>query len=654
MSTRTTNSILLIILAAGLGLSVLTAATAYRANGANGFPLDDPWIHLQFAKNVHDYGVFSYYRDEMVTSGSTAPLYTLLLAVGFFFTSNEMLLSYVLGVAFYLAGAVIFYRLSGRLLGSAGILPLGATAVFILDPRLHWAALSGMETTLFIFLLLAATLFYLEGWPWRFGASAGLLLWVRPEAVLFYAALLVHWVYHRWWAQDGGRAEVVQKSQAVPVWKFLPVVALCGAAYMLFNLHLSDSVLPNTYTAKLTYYAAGGENFPAQAFRYLSSGHQLLLVPLVAGTLVLLLVRIARRRSADWILPILWILALTGAYWWKLPYLYQNGRYLMPAIPFLVLIAFWGIRELAVFVQNRSGEWYREMAGIALPTLLAVIIGTQTLLAGWQERLLYADHCGYILNRQVQGARWIRANLPDDALIATHDIGAIGFYSGRRVVDMVGLVSPEAVKSIGNREALMQMLTDQKVTHVAVLRSWFEIVNVNPLFQTDERFPETLEIFAFQPDRMYLTGSRAAYLTEVARAALMGGDISTAGQILADVVVLEPRSSRAHYLYAWALLLYDYRDQAEREVEEALRLHPEYWDARNLQVEIALNGSEFDRAEELLKDLLNRNPSYAQAYRTLSDLYRTVRGDSAAAASYLRQYEQLVKRSGGRERQPGP
>ena len=51
-----------------------------RATGGQvGFPLDDSWIHLQFARNVATGWGFSYNPGEP-TPGSTAPLWTLLLA----------------------------------------------------------------------------------------------------------------------------------------------------------------------------------------------------------------------------------------------------------------------------------------------------------------------------------------------------------------------------------------------------------------------------------------------------------------------------------------------------------------------------------------------------------------------------------------------
>jgi len=41
--------------------------------------------------------------------------------------------------------------------------------------------------------------------------------------------------------------------------------------------------------------------------------------------------------------------------------------------------------------------------------------------------------------------RWLGAHAPADAQVATPDIGAIGYFSGRRVLDLGGLVTPRMV-----------------------------------------------------------------------------------------------------------------------------------------------------------------------------------------------------------------
>ncbi len=57
--------------------------------------------------------------------------------------------------------------------------------------------------------------------------------------------------------------------------------------------------------------------------------------------------------------------------------------------------------------------------------------------------------------------RWLAENTPAGSLIAVDDIGAIAFLSGRRIVDMNGLVSPEVWPATRAAEGLprSQILT---------------------------------------------------------------------------------------------------------------------------------------------------------------------------------------------------
>jgi hypothetical protein len=49
-----------------------------------------------------------------------------------------------------------------------------------------------------------------------------------------------------------------------------------------------------------------------------------------------------------------------------------------------------------------------------------------------------------VLTRQAIG-EWLGRNTPDDAVVAAEPIGYIGYYSRRRILDLVGLVSPAMI-----------------------------------------------------------------------------------------------------------------------------------------------------------------------------------------------------------------
>jgi tetratricopeptide (TPR) repeat protein len=566
------------LLAAGCTISILICWSALHTNGAFGFPLDDPWIHLQFARNLHEFGSFSYFRNEMATSGSTSPLYTVLLAAGFFVTTNEMVLSYTLGIAFFIAGAFMLSRIAGKAFNAQAILGIGCVALFLLEPRLEWAALSGMETTLFIVMLLVVWYFYAHRSARMLGLSAGLLLWTRPEALIFLAVLGIDLAYHAWWL----RRTPLKKKHQTPerpdlrwVYPALAIAAAIGGIYFGFNYALSGSFLPNTYAAKTRYYSSNGTGFPLAVFHFLTDGH----MPVLAFAATIAVFEVAwkcvKRTHQEYLIPVLWSAGLFFAYWQKLPFLYQEGRYLMPVLPFVILLGMRGI-ELAIIGGKKTLALLRPKgADVGFAAGASVLLAAQFAYGTWSMHAEYSEQCKYITERQVRTAVWIRMNTPPDAVIGTHDVGAIGYYSGRRIVDMVGLVSPGMIDNIGSFDRLRTFLIRNHVTHLAVLRNWFEVINQNPLFMTDERKPEIMEVFRFDPSRTHFTPQNAALMTGQARYLLSVGQVERAGPMLEQSLRIDPQSARTHCAMGLALLAAGREAEAEREIRTALSLQPD-------------------------------------------------------------------------------
>jgi hypothetical protein len=577
------RAILAGILLAGTTAGILVCWSALRTNGAFGFPLDDPWIHLQFARNLREYASFSYFKNEMATSGSTSPLYTFLLAVGFLFTPNEMVLSYVLGILFLVCGAFLLHRIADTLFERAPLLPLAATALFLLEPRLIWAALSGMETTLFIFLLLATWYFFRRRSARWLGVSAGLLLWTRPEALLFFGILGIDAAYETLRTRKSP-----QRKKHAPVetpdyrWLYsAALIALAlGATYAAFNYVLSGTVLPNTYGAKTRYYGAGGTGFPAAVFHFLTDNHFSVLATAAAIGSAAILWSIVRRRRQELIVPLLWPIALFLAYWQRLPFLYQEGRYLMPLLPFFIILGMHGI-EMAIRAGGRFISFLSRSSGSRLfAGAIVIVIFAQFVVAAWHMRDTYAAECKYITERQVRTAVWIREFTPPDAVIGTHDVGAIGFYSHRRVVDMVGLVSPGMIDHIGSFDGLRTFLAANHVSHIAVLRNWFDVANQPALFSTDQRNPEIMQVFAFDPGHIHFVPQNASRMTDEAEFRLSRGEVQYAGPLLQQSLRIDPQCARSHYLLGMAFLAIGKKEDGAREFTSALALQPDYKEAR--------------------------------------------------------------------------
>src|SRR6476646_2265707 len=116
---------LLLLLAGAVACLRYLLAEIARLKGALGFPLDDSWIHLQFARNLARGLGLSYNPGHLVT-GSTAPLWTALLSLLFLLPGSVVVWTKALGIARHLAGIEATRRL-GRELGlSPGFAALAA------------------------------------------------------------------------------------------------------------------------------------------------------------------------------------------------------------------------------------------------------------------------------------------------------------------------------------------------------------------------------------------------------------------------------------------------------------------------------------------------------------------------------------------------
>ena len=101
-------------LASGISMTVYLVASAlyYRV----GFPLDDSWIHLTYARNLAVFGEWAFQPGKS-SAGSTAPLWTVLLSIGFFIKLAPYIWTYLLGT-------LLLWRMGVRWLPDGSVLPI--------------------------------------------------------------------------------------------------------------------------------------------------------------------------------------------------------------------------------------------------------------------------------------------------------------------------------------------------------------------------------------------------------------------------------------------------------------------------------------------------------------------------------------------------
>jgi hypothetical protein len=126
------------------------------------------------------------------------------------------------------------------------------------------------------------------------------------------------------------------------------------------------------------------------------------------------------------------------------------SRYLLPLLPVLAWLA-WRAAEAWWVGANPDPPRRRRARVLALALAAAVL--AQNLAVYGSEVVPHVRSFSAGLERSlVLWGRWFGEHAPHDAAIAAPDIGALGYYSGLRIVDLAGLVTPAMVPLL-EREA---------------------------------------------------------------------------------------------------------------------------------------------------------------------------------------------------------
>jgi hypothetical protein len=441
-----------VVVAVCLSLALFLSAER-RIAGAAGFPLDDSWIHLHFARNLAAGAGFSY-NPGVPVAGSTAPLWTLLIAAAALVAGPTLVLAKVLGVLATVAAGMLTWR-AARAWGAS--LPVAAAAGvgLVLTGALGWGSLSGMEVSLAAALTAGALLGHARDATWWTAACAALAAMARPEAILLIPALLLA-------RPAGGRRVAIFAGVTLVV--MVPFVAFCFATV--------GRPLPATAAAKIEggligrlsgVSEPGFVTFVSRPVAFLTDWAWWLALThwALPAALALALVVVARRHGRGLAVPALVLLAHPLAMALLAPYRepsFQEGRYSMHLLPLAMV-------TLAAAVARAPRR--AALAAAALYLVLAVppLVPAATRY-GWGVQNMNA--------MQVHLGRWLDRHLPRDARIAVNDIGAIAYFSRREIVDLMGLVTPAIIPYRREGEGgVIRYLSETCPDHVVIFPEWF-------------------------------------------------------------------------------------------------------------------------------------------------------------------------------------
>lgn len=489
----------------GLACLLYLAAELWLLSGGLGFPLDDSWIHLQFARNLATGHGLSYNAGEPVT-GSTAPLWTAILALFFYLPGSVALWTKLAGAVLYLASVHATWKLARELDLPPALsgLAAGLTAA---TSWLVWSALSGMEVPLFCFLSLWGMVLHLRERrdPNRAPLSFlvfGLAALARPEGLLLVVLALLDrlLVWRRAAsdapevpAEDGGEVRLLRPRLSPLAWGLL-LALLAVAGTFFFYWQAGGSLLPTTYAAK----GAGAVRrwLPNLQYLYVIFGIFFRPQPymaLLAGAGILALGRRLGTERDRGLLPALWLVALPLAYSTLSPegakLIAGNfGRYYFPLFPPLVVLGVLGLERAASALPRKLAV---GPLALPLPALAVILLAWPTVSNLAQGAGRYAQNVANVEDSDVKIARWLEGRLDPRAVLAVNDIGAIKFILPNPVVDIAGIASPDFSQDVRRAmatgkswdAALFTALEARRPDYLVVFPSWVPGLVRDPRFR---------------------------------------------------------------------------------------------------------------------------------------------------------------------------
>jgi hypothetical protein len=417
-------------------------------------PLDDVFIHFDFARATARGFPFQWIEGNGYSSGGTSLLYPFVLALGYMTGLNGLNLAHwaalvacIATFATLLGARRMFKNLpdSAALLAPPALLAVGA---------LNWTLFSGMEVALFLSLWALSLVVWDDlmvaiekGYARRshalvVGLCCAFLVASRPEA----APLVV--IFGVWSAIAWSR----QKNLRAAVWTLI-LVGLPGAlivlGHMLANKMLTGTTSAAGALAKLEMYHphfSGEEVFNSWVFFFkyqilrlsdyhfsAQTGVGYLVWPLAALAVVF---RETRRFGILlWLSIVTWfaLVSLNGQVRW------QNERYSMPAVAWLLLSCALGMGATLnwAFEKGRSA-WQRWSASVLLAAVTTTLVIAQA--PRFRDQVWFFGRASRnILEQHVRTGLFLRESKPPLRRVLISDAGAIPFVSDVPAIDLIGL-----------------------------------------------------------------------------------------------------------------------------------------------------------------------------------------------------------------------
>jgi hypothetical protein len=509
---RSRDRVLYTVFAAGITLAfarIFYGHMLLQTRGAWSAPLDDVFIHFDYARATARGHPLEWSEGNGYSSGNTSLLYPFVLAVGYLagFQGDRLMIW---------AGIVACCSIFGLLLVVPRLFSgLGAWTKYLAPPALFavgaldWSLFSGMEVALFLGVWGAALLAALDLIaeandsrdlpprtppfirairPWQLGLCGALLVATRPEGATSLAVLGIFVALSTYRRTGWQRALFALLRAGTPAVVLLAVQAIANRIF-------TGEISSNGAIVKLSLsnpYLTGQQKLDEYRFlidyvvdrftkHHLSDDPDFGRILLWLGVVPLLFAKTRAVGLALWASVVSWglVIALNPQVRW------QNERYAMPAAAWVLLLAALGA---AILLDVRIQDVRRRIAALVtwLPRA-AVAVGALVLFVLHQRSQMrdqiwfFARASRNIHDQHIAAGHLLRTLTPVPKRVMVGDAGAITYASDLPGLDLVGLggfhdlpFARAGVQGPGATiELIERMPPDQRPDVFALYPSWW-------------------------------------------------------------------------------------------------------------------------------------------------------------------------------------
>lgn len=395
---------------------------------------DDFYIHLQYVKNLIELNSWSF-SGLLPSYGTTSPLWVITLFIFGKIGINLILTAKLLSV---LCSLVIFWIV---LIKREKYTNKNLFLILIISLAFnHWGRLSagsGMEATFAAFIFFVIILFLMNKEIVNkniiiMGILNAALIMIRPEFVYVPFLIFIYYVFKT-------RKKIIVPSI------FLACFFLILIPWILYSFHNFNAIIPTTVAVKSLNINPSFESFCysfSKVFIFYFSSNAIEFVILIFISLHEIRnhknknIKLENILIVFLIFGLIFIYLINGA---------TNGeiisyRYGFPIIPSLLYFSYTYLDNNPSFRINKY--FNRKKYIIAI---IGVIILSNSFLTVWHFPSLIKSY-NYVENVLVKYGTYLKKNANPNDVVACYDIGAVGFYSQIKVLDLIGLVTPETIK----------------------------------------------------------------------------------------------------------------------------------------------------------------------------------------------------------------